>query len=98
MVVYVNDDYKLIANNVLTPNGDGVNDFWEIENIQTFGTSDLAIFDRWGNQIYTAKGYTNTWNGTSGNDILPDGAYYYVITFEESTKVYKGTITILRDK
>jgi gliding motility-associated-like protein len=92
------EDYKIIANNIITPNGDGVNDVWQIENITTFENSELIIFDRWGKIIYKKQGYDNSWNGTSGTDILPDGTYYYIITFETSEKVYKGSITLLRDK
>ena len=92
------EDYKIIANNIITPNGDGVNEVWQIENITTFENSELIIFDRWGKIIYKKQGYDNSWNGTSGTDILPDGTYYYIITFETSEKVYKGSITLLRDK
>ena len=56
------------------------------------------IFDRWGKVIYNVTGYDNSWGGTSGSDILPDGTYYYVITFPTSSIVYNGSITILRDK
>jgi gliding motility-associated-like protein len=96
--VSIVDDYKIIANNIITPNGDGVNDVWKIENISTFSEAELMIFDRWGKIIYQVTGYDNTWGGTSGTDILPDGTYYYVITFPTSSIVYKGSITLLRDK
>jgi len=96
--VSIVDDYKIIANNIITPNGDGINDVWKIENISTFGEAELMIFDRWGKVIYNVTGYDNSWGGTSGSDILPDGTYYYVITFPTSSIVYNGSITILRDK
>ncbi|MFN6040256.1 MAG: PKD domain-containing protein, partial [Bacteroidota bacterium] len=96
--VNIVDDYKLVANNVITPNGDGANDVWKIENISTFSDAELMIFDRWGKMIYNVTGYDNSWGGTSGTDILPDGTYYYVITFPTSSIVYKGSITLLRDK
>ncbi|MFL5753531.1 MAG: PKD domain-containing protein, partial [Bacteroidia bacterium] len=98
VVVNVKEDFKLVANNVFTPNGDGVNDYFKIENIETYALTKLSIFDRWGQLVYSKKGYANTWDGTAGQDILPDGTYYYAVTFDESGKVYKGSVTLLRNK
>lgn len=98
VTITVNEDFKLIANNVFTPNGDGINDAWVVENVENFGASNVFVYDKWGKEVFSERGYQNTWEGVSGKDILPDGSYYYVITFEESDVVYKGAITILRDQ
>lgn len=98
IIVTVIDDYKITPNNIITPNADGVNDTWKIENIENYGTSTVLIYDRWGNEIYNKVAYDNSWNGTNSNgDLLPDGSYYYVIIFDESDIVYKGAISILRN-
>ncbi|MEO9964865.1 MAG: PKD domain-containing protein [Reichenbachiella sp.] len=98
VVVEVTDDYKIVPTNVMTPDGNGQNDAWTIANIETFGSANVVVFDRWGTVVYEKKGYQNDWYGTAGNDILPDGTYYYVITFDDSQQGYKGAITIIRNR
>ena len=44
----------------VSPNGDGLHDFLEIENIEQFPENQVIIYDRWGGQVYSAKGYNNT--------------------------------------
>ncbi len=51
-----------------------------------------------GGEVLSVKGYQNDWEGVSGTDQLPDGTYYYVIKFTNSDKVYKGSLTVLRNK
>ena len=98
LTITVIDDYKISPNNIITPNGDGVNDTWIINNIENYGQSTVFIYDRWGNEIYNKSPYDNSWNGTNSNgDILPDGTYYYVITFDGSDITYKGSVSILRN-
>jgi gliding motility-associated-like protein len=92
--VTVVDDYIIIPDNVITPNGDGANDFWWIDNILTYPDNHVMIFNRYGNKVYESKGYSNGWDGSG----LPNGTYYYVVTFDGSSRVYKGTITIIDRK
>ena len=81
--------------NTFTPDGDGINDKWEIKNIDLFPNNKLTIFNRWGSEVYKAKGYTNAdaWDG--GN--LNNGTYYYLlkVTINGEDKVYKGFLTRL---
>ncbi|MFT3738786.1 MAG: PKD domain-containing protein [Breznakibacter sp.] len=99
VAITVENRYTLIASNILTPDGNGKNDTWYIQNIENYPDAELTIFNRWGSIVYRTKGYQNNWNGTnSKKDILPDGAYYYVITIPGSETIYKGTVTILRNK
>ncbi|MBI1306510.1 MAG: PKD domain-containing protein [Bacteroidetes bacterium] len=99
--VVVLDDFELVVYNTVTPNGDGLNDTWYIENIWAYPDAEVIVFNRYGMQVYRNTGYKNTWAGTyqkTGED-LPDGPYYYVITHPDfKDKVYKGVINIIREK
>lgn len=98
VIVQVKDDYKIVPTNVLTPDGNGQNDAWTIDNIETFGSANVVVFDRWGKTVYEKQGYENDWYGTTGGSILPDGTYYYIITFDGADQAYKGAITIIRNR
>lgn len=83
--------------NTMTPNGDGANDFFYIRNIETFPNNVLTIYNRWGNIVYQANGYVNTWDGTHNGAPLPVGNYYYYIELNDNEKrSHTGYITILR--
>jgi gliding motility-associated-like protein len=71
-----------------SPNGDGVNDFYEINAIELFPLLQLRVFDRDGNLMYYAPSYDNTWDGTSirGNE-LPAGTYFLVATTAEGRTI-----------
>ena len=56
------------------------------------------IFNRNGQEVYQKNGYDNTWTGTFNGAELPDGTYYYVLTFEGSDKIYKGAVNVLRSR
>jgi gliding motility-associated-like protein len=80
----------VIIPNVFSPNGDGSNDAFVIENGE-YTRNRLTIYNRWGQAIYEAKDYRNSWRAID----VPDGTYYYVFTLE-SGKDYSGHVTILR--
>jgi gliding motility-associated-like protein len=61
-----------------SPNGDGINDVFEIQNIYQFPANSIQIMNRWGSTVYTKEPYDNTFNGTGSNGTeLPDGTYFY---------------------
>ncbi|MBF9253927.1 gliding motility-associated C-terminal domain-containing protein [Pontibacter sp. 172403-2] len=66
--------------NAFSPNGDGVNDTWQIGNILEFPGVKLEVFNRWGNKIYQNDSYQNDWNGTYRGNLVPVGAYFYIFT------------------
>ena len=82
-----------------TPNGDGVNDLWEIPCLNLF-TNRVQVFNRWGLQVFEAVNYDGSWDGTNLGADVPDGTYYYVISVDEpqlsEPKIYKGTVSIIR--
>ena len=96
ITVTVNADYYLKANNILTPNGDGKNDTWYIENLNNYPANEIKIFDRTGRLLYTAKNYQNNWNGQVNGAMLAQGTYYYTITFGGNVAPKKGFITLVR--
>jgi gliding motility-associated-like protein len=98
VTIFIEKDFKLMVSNVMTPDGDGVNDTWYVENIESFPEAEVSVYDIWGKNIFKKTSYQNDWTGTNNNDILPDGTYYYFITYPASSKTYKGAITIFRNK
>lgn len=90
--------FKGMVSNLFSPNGDGINDSWYIEGIENFSENEVFIYTIYGKEVYTAKGYSNDWQGTFNGSELPDGTYYYVIRFDNSEKVLKGAIDLLRSK
>jgi gliding motility-associated-like protein len=81
---------------VFTPNADGINDRWIIENIEVYPNCLMQIFNKWGNLIYESKGYSEAWDGTYNGSELPSGSYFYVLSFSDNLEVRKGTVTIVK--
>jgi gliding motility-associated-like protein len=84
-------------NIVITPNGDGRNDFLTLDCIHLFN-NNLEIYDRWGNLVFQAVDYNGSWNGLKKNKQVPDGGYYYLIRIVLPTgkRTFKGSLTIIR--
>jgi gliding motility-associated-like protein len=96
VVTVISLSFNGIVSNLFTPNGDGTNDFWYIQNIQNYPDNEVFVFNIYGNEVYTKKGYANDWGGTYSGGDLPDGTYFYVVRFDKSSKVVKGSVDILR--
>lgn len=71
--------------NMITPNGDNVNDALIFEGLENFANNTLVVFNRWGEIVYNSDNYQNDWNAIFNGDPLPDGAYYYVLRYGKST-------------
>lgn len=87
---------EITANNVLTPNGDGKNDFLVLNNLQYYSKSLIRIYDRAGRTVYTANAYKNDWSGDLNGTTLAEGTYYYVVDLGDGFKAFKSFITIVR--
>ena len=99
VIVSVDDNFLVIPYNIITPNGNGKNDVWYVKNIESYPQNKVVIMDEWGLVVYEKKAYNNEWEGKNKKgEILPDGTYYYILTFENEKKVYKGFIALLRNK
>lgn len=85
-----------VANNVLTPNGDNINDRWVISNLDKYPRHHLVIFDRSGRPVFETREYKNDWDGTSNGRPLPEGTYFFVMKFWPGIEDLRGTITLIR--
>ena|GEM_PF-3471275 len=81
--------------NAFTPNGDGENDTWEIEDIEAFPDATIFIYDRSGRSVFSSQGGYSPWDGTFKGKVLPMGNYYYIIDLKDGSDIYKGTLTII---
>jgi gliding motility-associated-like protein len=70
---------SMIVYDVLTPNGDGINDTWTILNADRYPSAIIKVFNRWGKEVFSTVGYNNDWNGTYSGNTLPTGSYYYQV-------------------
>lgn len=98
IAINIIEDFKVDAINILTPNGDGINDRWVIRNINSYPNNELKIFDRSGRIVYQRRNYSNDWDGTMNGRRLAEGTYYYILTIEGSNKAVKGYITLISDQ
>jgi gliding motility-associated-like protein len=91
-------DYKALrANNILTPNGDGKNDFLIISNLDMYPDNTAKIFDHAGRLIYSKTNYQNDWDGTYNGKPVAEDTYYYFIDFGHNLGYYKGYISVIRE-
>jgi large repetitive protein len=95
-ITVMDDVAKVKAYNIMSPNGDGVNDKWVIDNIDAYPNNEIKIFDRTGRAIYSKKGYDNSWDGTLNGLPLAEGTYFYIIDFGPAKPKVKGFITITK--
>lgn len=82
--------------NAFSPNGDGVHDTWQIEHMADYPGSTLHVFNRYGQQVFSSKGYATPWDGKVNGKDLPVGVYYYVIELRNGFSPLNGSITIIR--
>ncbi|WP_242927041.1 gliding motility-associated C-terminal domain-containing protein [Pontibacter vulgaris] len=87
---------KVITSNAITANGDGLNDYFRIENIEQYPECTVHIYTRWGEKVFESKGYKEPWDGTRNGKMLPMGAYYYVIYLNDKEVPLSGSITIIK--
>lgn len=84
--------------NGFSPNGDGKNDQWIIDNITQFPDCIVEVYNRWGELLFYSTGYTTPFDGRFQGKDLPVGTYYYIINLNHPayTKPYTGPLTIFR--
>ncbi len=82
--------------NTFTPNGDGVNDTWDIKYLSSYPSITIQVFNRDGNLVYNTLSYSTAWDGKFNNKDLPQGMYYYIITAKQGELKYSGSVLIVR--
>ncbi|RYD90645.1 MAG: gliding motility-associated C-terminal domain-containing protein, partial [Sphingobacteriales bacterium] len=87
---------KLNIPNSFSPNGDGINDIWRIEKLNTYSESVLTVYTRSGQEVFRTVGDAKQWNGNYGNKQLPSGTYYYVIDRKNNLSKLSGWVVLLR--
>ncbi|NQY08889.1 MAG: gliding motility-associated C-terminal domain-containing protein [Flavobacteriales bacterium] len=90
-VSYDGSGSELIVPDIFTPNGDGVNDLFEIGNLKYWPGTYVTIYNRWGETVYKQENYQSTWSAKR----VSDGIYFYVFYLNNRTKV-SGYVTIMR--
>ena len=88
---------------IITPgSADGKNDYTLITCIEDYPNNTFELYNRWGQLVETIRGYNNgdrRWEGFKDGQLLPDGAYYYVLKFVDKdgiSQVFKGAINLIR--
>jgi gliding motility-associated-like protein len=85
------------APNIITPNGDGLNDFWEVDLLKKYPTCHVVIFNKQGQRVFeTTSGYQTPWDGTNQGKELPFGAYFYVLDLRDGTPPFTGAINLIK--
>jgi gliding motility-associated-like protein len=96
VVVRTVDCFDFKIPNTFTPNGDGVNDTWNLGSLQDFPQCTVFIYNRWGLAVFKSNGYATPWDGTYKDKKLPTGTYYYIIDLKNNTPPLSGFVTIVR--
>lgn len=87
---------RVIVVNTFSPNQDGINETWEIENIGLFPNATVEVFNRWGNPVFKSTGPYQPWDGTFKGSPLPLATYYYIIRLDKDEKPLSGSVTLIR--
>ena len=82
--------------NTFTPNGDGINDTWKIEYLDTYPNNKVQVFTRTGQLVFESRGYKTPWDGRFNGKPLPFDTYYYIIEPENGRKPVTGYVTIVK--
>lgn len=90
-------DDELYIPSAYTPNGDGINDEWQLRNIERYPNCVVTIHDREGREIFCSQGYKEMWEGIYKGNRLPSDQYLYSIDLHgDGLKIKKGKVSIFR--
>lgn len=78
-----------------SPNGDGVNDYFEISGLGAYPNHKVYVYNRWGNMVYEGENYKNSWSGLWKEKPLPQGEYFYLVELNDEAKTnLAGVVSI----
>ena len=93
----VAEEFECFVPSIFTPNGDGVNDYFEIPFLSRFPQSTIYIYNRWGDEVFYSDNYQGEWQGTYNGGSLPSGTYYYILNVNDQEQNIKtGYVFIQR--
>ncbi len=99
---FLDQPLAVVPSNAFSPNGDGLNDYFVLLNIERYPENTLTVMNRWGDVVYQKAGYNNEWDGTPNKGIVmygstvPEGSYYYVLDLGKDQGKTTGFIVINR--
>lgn len=101
LTIDVNDEIEtkqnLPANNYISPNNDGFNDVFAIDNVNLYTDYSLTVYNESGMEVYKiAANYNNDWDGTYNGKTLPTGVYFYVFYNSKTSATFKGALNIIK--
>jgi gliding motility-associated-like protein len=85
---------ELVIPEAISPNNDGMNDYWIINGIELFNGYEINIFNSFGQSIYFVKNAAPNWDGTWNGRTLPNGDYFYSVKLDELNRTLFGTISV----
>ncbi len=87
---------SIVVPNAFTPNGDGVNDLWNIKSLNEFPQCLVSVYSRNGSLVFQSRGYGKPWDGTYNGSPVPTGTYYYIIDPKGGLQKLSGYVAVLR--
>jgi len=94
--VFVKVYPELVVPNAFSPNGDNINDVWNITAIDALDAPVVKVMNRYGTLIFESTGYEKPWDGKYKNEDVPMGVYYYIISMKNGMKPVTGSLTLIR--
>ncbi|MBB6463917.1 Ig-like domain-containing protein [Flammeovirga kamogawensis] len=101
--VFIEIGPELVIYSSFTPNNDGINDYWHIKDIEFYDNNVVTIYNRWGNEVYSARNYDNNavkWtgfnDGKGGTNALPAGTYFYKVNLNDGSPVRSGYVVLAK--
>ncbi len=80
--------------NAFTPNNDGINDIWIIENLELYPNAYLQVYNRWGQELYVGS-HVDKWDGTYNGKFVPSGTFVYLLNLHNGAEPYIGTVNVV---
>ncbi len=87
---------SIVVPNAFTPNGDGINDVWNIQSLIDFPQCLVSVYTRNGSLVFQSRGYGKPWDGTYNGSPVPTGTYYYIIDPQGGLQQLSGYVAVLR--
>jgi len=95
VTVGVRGDDCLRIYEIITPNGDGNNDTWQLRNAWLYPDAEVFVYTRWGKLVYHSNNASDEWDGTFNGALLPNDSYHYVIYLNDGSEPRTGIISII---